>query len=447
MKKKFVVVGTGGRSSMFIDPIVNKYREACELLAFCDLSPVRMEYHRNRIMNDFAHSGQIKMYAASEFDRMLDETKPDAVVICTVDATHSEYVIRSVRKGCDVICEKPLTTDERQCAAILEAARATGRNVRVTFNMRWMPGATKIRELIQEGKVGRIKHIHMEYLLDYRHGSDYFRRWHSHKELSGGLLVHKSTHHFDAVNWWLDAIPERVFAEGRLTFYGKKNALERGDEKLTAYDRYTGIVGTGDPYGMDLTASAINKGLYLDAESETGYIRDRNVFREDIDIEDVMSVIVKYRGGAILTYSMVAFSPWEGFRVNITGDRGRIEYEENRNPDVIEDCFNGDGMRHEIPNSDEPCRLRYMPLHGEWKKIPIKAEKEEHGGADPLIQENIFSATPLPDPYNRSAFHEQGIASAIIGIAANKSMATGQAIEVASLVNLNPAARHLADLR
>lgn len=70
--------------------------------------------------------------------------------------------------------------------------------------------------------------MHFEWLLNTEHGADYFRRWHRDKRNSGGLLVHKSTHHFDLVNFWLNSEPETVYAQGDLRFYGKANAEERG---------------------------------------------------------------------------------------------------------------------------------------------------------------------------------------------------------------------------
>ena len=68
--------------------------------------------------------------------------------------------------------------------------------------------------MLKSGIVGEITSVHFEWLLDTRHGADYFRRWHREKRNSGGLLVHKSTHHFDLMNFWLASYPERVYAEG-----------------------------------------------------------------------------------------------------------------------------------------------------------------------------------------------------------------------------------------
>ncbi|MES2309764.1 MAG: Gfo/Idh/MocA family oxidoreductase [Verrucomicrobiota bacterium] len=447
-RKRYVAVGTGGRIVGFIDPIVRDFRETCELVALCDLSQTRMDYHRHRLAKDYNYAGEIKTYLANDFDRMLDEVKPDAVIVCTTDATHHEYIIRSANKGYDVICEKPMTTDAEKCRAILEAVEKSGRDVRVTFNMRWSPGITKVRELLRDGKIGKIHHVQMEYLLDTSHGADYYRRWHSDKASSGGLLVHKSTHHFDLVNWWIDSIPKNVYAQGDLVFYGKKNAIARGDEKLTQYERYTGVeAAKDDPFRLDLSENENSKGLYLDAEKETGYLRDRNIFRDGIDIEDTMSVIVKYRSGTTLNYSLNTYCPWEGFRVNFTGDKGRIEYEEVLRPHIIIGQSDEEFAAQYASISNEPYRIKFMPLFKPVEIIEVPKTGGSHGGADPLIQRDIFGQNSEPDPFSRGARYEQGAASALIGIAANQSIATHQQVDIGKLVTLRPEAIRLSELK
>lgn len=441
IKKKFVAVGTGGRIPMFINPIVRDYSESCELLGLCDISQTRMEFHRDRL-KQLGQQSEPKLYPAADFDRMLQELKPDVVIVCTMDSLHHEYVIRAVEFGADVICEKPLTTDDEKCRNILDAIRRTGRKVRVTFNYRWSPGVTKVRELLQSGAIGNIKHVNLEYLLDTKHGADYFRRWHSNKKNSGGLLVHKSTHHFDLVNWWVNSIPKTVYGIGDLVFYGRENALARGDEKLTRYDRYTGEGDPSDPFYLSLTKDETTKGLYLNAEKDSGYIRDQNVFREGIDIEDSMSVIVRYRNGVMFNYSLNAYCPWEGFRASITGDKGRIEYEEIHTPHLI---TGQDDEKLGKEQAGHSKKLTVMPLFEPAYSVEIPVLEGGHGGGDPLIQEQMFSEHPRQDPFERSAGAEQGVASAIIGIAANKSIATGEVIDVDKLVTL-PDTTRLGDL-
>ncbi len=443
-KKKFVAVGTGGRITMFIDPIVRDYADDCDLVAFCDLSQVRMDYHRHRLAESYGFKGEIKTYLADDFDRMLDEIRPDVVIVCTKDSTHHDYIIRSLDKGCDVVCEKPITVDAEKSRAIQAAVERTGGEVRVTFNVRWTPGPTKVRQLIEEGVIGNIKHVNLEYMLDTNHGADYFRRWHSEKESSGGLLVHKSTHHFDLVNWLVNSIPKTVYAVGDLVFYGKANAIARGDEALTRYERYTDAPkDDSDPFVLDLDATPASKALYRDAEAESGYIRDRNVFRDGIDIEDSMSVIVRYRNGVMFNYCLNAFCPKEGYRVHLSGDKGRIEYEELHRSHTILGKSDEELAKEQAGGTRT---LKVFPLYGPAYEVEIPHIEGGHGGGDPLIQEQIFSPRAPHDPHFRSAGHEQGAASALIGIAANESIRTGLPVVIDDLLPLRPEAVRLNEL-
>lgn len=180
--------------------------------------------YANKLLTDKYNYNAVKTYKSEEFDNMIEAEKPDAVIVTSVDRTHHTYIIRALELGCDVITEKPMTVDEEKCQEILDAVERTGRSVRVTFNYRYAPHHTKARELIASGVIGDVTSIHFEWLLNTQHGADYFRRWHRDKRNSGGLLVHKSTHHFDLVNFWIGSQPDTVFAMGDLLFYGRENA-------------------------------------------------------------------------------------------------------------------------------------------------------------------------------------------------------------------------------
>lgn len=437
-KKRYAIVGTGGRAPMFIEPIFDAHKNDAELVAMCDPNPARMEYHIGCIRQ---HDPEFScpLYPAAAFGRMLRTEKPDVLLVCSPDFTHDRYIIEGVRSGCDVVCEKPITTEAGKARAILEAVRDSHRKVRVTFNYRWTPGTSMVKELLLGGAVGDIKHVSLNYLLNTRHGADYFRRWHADMKSSGGLLVHKSTHHFDLVNWWVDSIPETVFGQGRLAFYGRENALRRGDARLAAYDRYTGTRSQKDPFRLDLNGNSCLKGLYLDAEKHDGYLRDRNVFREGIDIYDTMGVQVRYRSGVILNYSLNAFCPYEGFYVRIVGDRGMMEYKEFHSAHVV-------GRAPSEEGEPPPPTLTVMPLFEKARTVPLQWGEGSHGGGDLLLQEQVFARRPPRDKLHRGAGHEQGLASAIIGIAANRSIRSGRAVNVSSLINLRPEAVRLSEL-
>ena len=436
-RTRYAIVGTGARASMFIDPIAGRFAADTDLVGLCDSSITRRTYHQQRLIRDFGYRS-VPTYAS--FDDMLTAQKPDVVIVCTPDCTHHEYIVKGLDYGADIISEKPLTTDAQKCQVIFDAIARTGRKVRTTFNLRWSPGVSKVRELIAQGSIGQIKHVDFEYTLNTSHGADYFRRWHSDKEFSGGLLIHKATHHFDLINWWIDGIPSFVFALGDLVFYGKKNAVARGDGHLTGYPRYTGFPESkADPFRFTVDDDPALSELYYQAEPESGYIRDQNVFREGITIEDSASLLVKYRTGVMLAYSLNAFSPIEGFRATISGDKGRIDYQEQHEAHIIV-------AGKTVKSSSHTMHLRLQELFSEQQDVPIAELEGGHGGGDPLIQEQIFSSDPPVDWLKRNAGHEQGAASLLVGAAANRSIANGQPVKINDLLCLNPRAKHLSEL-
>ena len=425
MKKRYALVGTGGRSRMYYTALATAYADTSVLVGLCDVNQTRMNYVNERL-KDLAGLSPVPTYRFDQFDQMVAETRPDTVIVTSIDRTHHIYITRAMQLGCDVISEKPMTIDEVKCQQILDTIRETGRNLRVTFNYRYAPHSTKVRELVMDGTIGDINSVHFEWLLDTRHGADYFRRWHRDKRNSGGLLVHKATHHFDLVNFWLGTQPKIVFAMGDLMFYGRENAEKRG---VTAfYSRAHGSSQAAeDPFALHMEDSEQLKSLYLDAEHEDGYYRDQSVFGDGISIEDTMGVMVRYKSNAIMTYSLNAYLPWEGFRVALNGTKGRIQVL------VSEKSYVSAGEEAAAEGATRTKRITVFPMWGE----PYDAEIEEgiggHGGGDRVMLDDIFG-TPEPDRFERAASHVDGAMSILTGIAANISMRTGMPVKVDDLV-------------
>lgn len=137
---KYAQVGVGSRASFFYTAVARDFRDTAELVAFCDTNQTRLNV-ANANLEKLSRS-KVPTYKAADFDRMIKETKPDQVIVTTIDRTHHGYIIRAMELGCDVISEKPMTTDEIHCQEILDAVKRTGRKVRVAFNYR-----CKIRQI------------------------------------------------------------------------------------------------------------------------------------------------------------------------------------------------------------------------------------------------------------------------------------------------------------
>ncbi|MEK6794892.1 MAG: Gfo/Idh/MocA family oxidoreductase [Spirochaetota bacterium] len=423
-KKKYVQVGLGGRAQFFYFAIFSTYKDTSEITAFCDINQTRLDY-ANRLIGEKFGAKPVKTYTADRFDEMIKTEKPDCVIVTSIDRTHHHYIIRAMELGCDVVSEKPMTIDEEKCQEILDAVKRTGKKLRVTFNYRYAPHNTKIREIIAADTIGEIYSVHFEWLLNTKHGADYFRRWHRDKRNSGGLLVHKSTHHFDLVNFWLNTKPDTVFAMGDLMFYGRANAERRGMMKFPY--RTTGAGDPNDPFTLDMSKNEHLRDLYLNAEKDDGYVRDQNVFGDNISIEDTMGVMVRYKNKALLTYSLNAYMPWEGYRVNFNGSKGRLEVA------VYETSYINSGGDKAKEGAVENKHIYVFPMHGEPYTVDIPTGEGGHGGGDPVLLNDIFGV-PAHDPFNRAASHVDGAMSILTGIAGNRSLRTGLPVKVDDLV-------------
>lgn len=410
--KKYALVGTGGRAGMYIAAIGGQWKETATLVAFCDTNHTRMQYANQLLKNE--GGAPVSTWHASQFEEMIRETRPDVIIVTTMDRTHDDYIVRALHAGCDVITEKPMTIDEQRTLRILDAIEETGRQARVTFNYRYAPHHSKVRELLMNGTIGEVNSVHFEWLLNTEHGADYFRRWHREKRNSGGLLVHKSTHHFDLMNFWLGSYPQRVYAEGSLRFYGKENAERRGITQF--YPRAHGYAAAlDDPFALHMADNPQLKALYLDAEHEDNYFRDQSVFSDGITIEDTLSVLVKYQNQVQLTYSLNAYLPWEGLNVVFNGSEGRLEMK------LVEKSYVNAGGDRASEGSLEGCDITVFPMFAAPWKAEFALGEGGHGGGDNAMLADLFGPA-THDPLQRAADHRAGAMSILTGIAGNISM-------------------------
>lgn len=425
-RKRYAIVGVGGRHSMYHDAIQTTHKAHAELVAICDTNPGRMEVARARSQRNGATPPPA--YLAADFKKMIAETKPDVVIVTTIDATHDDYIVAAMEAGCDTLTEKPMTTDAAKVRRIVEARQRTGRRCRVAFNYRYSPSRTQVKEMLMNGDIGEILSADFHWMLNTSHGADYFRRWHAHKKFSGGLMVHKASHHFDLVNWWFGSMPVSVYATGKRDFYTPQMAKRMG--LSGPHERcHTCPEKAKCSFHLDMAASNEMRSLYLEQEKHDGYFRDRCVFRPEIDIEDTMNVLVKYDNGATLAYSLNAFNSWEGYQIVFNGTKGRIEHS------IIEKIYADPA----IPNQGEnPLKTgtftRIHPLRGVARDITPIIGRGGHDGGDPVMLDDIFLPQPPADKYLRASDERAGAASSLIGIAANQCFQTGQLVKIADLV-------------
>ncbi|MBB2944168.1 putative dehydrogenase [Actinoplanes lutulentus] len=430
-RRRYALVGAGARAGLFVRALTTDHADVAELVALADTNPARIAVHNARLASPVA------AYDAADFAEMLKRERVDVALVTTVDRYHDDYIVTALEAGCDAITEKPMTVDAAGCRRILDARARSGKKVKVTFNYRYNPLHEAVKRILSSGEIGEIGSVHFEWLLDVRHGADYFRRWHRDKANSGGLLVHKASHHFDLVNWWLDDSPSEVFAAGRLFFYGDQG---RKHGYARDYDRAHGAADAADdPFALKLQEEPALKALYLDAEHHDGYHRDQNVFAPGVSIEDDMAVLVRYSGGASMSYHLTAYAPWEGYRLMVNGSKGRLELEVVESDHVAPSAAGAvKGEPGAAATAERgSARLLVRPYWAPPREVTVEGySRGGHGGADVRMLDDLLSFEDRQDPLGRGATEKDGARALLTGLAANESLRTGTAVRVKDVLDL-----------
>ena len=385
--KTYAICGLSGRAvGQFVLPLIGNpklpeygdFSKHGKIVAVLDIDRERVEtFNRNQGTN-------FPFYLPDEFDRMIAETNPDVIVVTCHDVMHAEYIIKGLQHDRDVIAEKPMVINGRQAQAVMEAEKRSKGSVRVAFNYRYTPAHKMIKQVIQEGVLGKITSMEFNYLLDTYHGASYFKRWNRDREQSGGLTVTKACHHFDLVNWFLDDIPETVYAFGARNFYGHGGAydpnpsgaaylpLSEQKEKCPYWQRWNKPGETVKDDHLNAHEAAFK------LPSKIQYPKDLYIYDREISIEDTYSAVMQYSKGASVAYSLNASSPWEGYNLAINGTKGRIETTHYTAP-----------SRCPFP-CDEKQSITWLPMFGEREIWEPKFVEGGHGGADQVMKEDMF---------------------------------------------------------
>lgn len=424
MQKKYALVGLGNRSHSYLIELFKSYSDLADIVALYDIERYRSE----DAMHDYGF--EAKIY--DNYDDLLKTSGADTIIICSPESAHTDQIIKALDAGYGVITEKPLCLTETEAQGIIDAEKRNGRPIFMGFNYRHIPLMRRIREIIATEKIGQPVSIDLSWYLDFKgHGLSYFRRWHRLMKLSGGLLITKATHHFDLASWWMGDTPETVYAQTRQNFFGPKNTHLRDRFNLTPIA------------DKDVDLEKLSQELGYSVGRVRNYRRDYDPWGEDVDIPDTMAVIVSYKNGGILNYSLNASVPYEGWNLAINGTGGRIE-------SGITDAKPDPGIRRNtkvmdlsgnILGSDqtqfvswpEYYRILFMPHWGEHTEELIPNIADGHGGGDYAMFDLAFGRREATDHEKMLGLFPSaidGAYSVAIGDAANRSSAQGKPVKL-----------------
>lgn len=371
-RMRVALVGTGVRGvRMYGRDLLRGYSNFIKMVGICDINPGRLEYAHEYIGADcpkFVH-----------LDEMLAATKPEWLIVTSWDREHHNNILTGLEHGCNIICEKPITVDEKKAQAILDAEQRSGKKVIVTFNHRYPPHRARLKEMLMGGVIGDITTVDFHWNIHHGHLQQYMQRWHGENDKSQTLWVHKCTHHFDLVNWWLDSDPVEVHAYAALERFGPQGPFRGRNCRDCEY--------TEDcDYYWDITRNEHLRRLYTENEHYDGYIRDNCVFRKDTNIYNKQSALVKYANNVYLNYSLTGDTDHAGFWIAFNGTKGRIE-----------------GREGGWPSNREYHDWILTPRGRDAEVVRVPFEEGGHWGGDFVMLNRLFRDPDAPDPLHQAA--------------------------------------------
>lgn len=432
MRRRYVLCGLSRRGlTTYAGPMIGisgdgtgeDYSATAQLVAVVDPDRDRVRQFNERVLP--AGHPPVAWYRPDEFAAMVEQTQPDAVIVASPDHTHADHIVAGLRHGLDVITEKPMVTTVADAQRVLTAERTSAGSVVVTHNLRYPLRHQQIKRLIRDGAVGTPTYVLLEYHVDIRHGASYFLRWNRRREFSGGLSVHKSTHHVDLVSWWLDDAPVRVYAVGGRHYYGPDSPHR---PRAAGGVPYVGDqLRRRDPYAQaqaGIFADAAATGAARTDDFGLPYTyqyppeRDLSPYDDEIDVEDTYTALISYAGGATLVYTIDFSSPWEGYRLVINGTHGQVETTAGRFPDGTP-----------LPDTQQ---IVHRPLFGAARTIPVPVPPGGHDGADPQLRHDLFvGPSAASAELGLIATAQQGADAVAAGEAIWRSIAEQRVVELA----------------
>jgi predicted dehydrogenase len=426
-KTRYALCGLSTRGIYsYVKPLLTEWAGTSEVVGIMDIDEARVEECQR------AFSWDIPFFPTERgADALIREAEPDVLIVTGPDYTHYEYILAGLRSHLTVISEKPMVINCQQARDVLALTTSGHGRLIVAHNYRYAALSRKIKELLLAGAVGRITNVEMVYNLDTFHGASYFYRWNRLRKNSGGLSIHKCVHHMDLLNWWINSTPETVVAFGALNYYGAHGAhkprrpdgsalsLKETREQCPYFQKHYA------PHGVSPERRPTPGWDQKNLPMEKQYPKDLYIYDDEIDIEDTYSALLRYQNGVSVSYSCNFSTPWEGYVLGINGTKGRLEVAHRSNPDPT-------GHSKNFPGNDV---IRVMPLFGEESEHGISSQQGGHGGADPLIQKDLFGdSSAVSAQLDLQADGQAGALAIAMGEAMWRSIAEDRSIKIAELL-------------
>ncbi len=400
----FVLIGAGNRGMVYSTWAAENGHQ---ILALAELRQDRREAAAQML-----HIPEDHCY--EDGAQLLQQPKmADAAIIATMDRDHYGHVMLALERGYDILLEKPISPDPRECLEIAEKANQQNRKITVCHVLRYTPFFSAIKEILDSGELGKIVAIkHSENIGNYHMAHSFVRGNWRNTSLSSPIILQKSCHDLDILLWLTGSHCTKIAAFGGLSYFtpdhapagAAKRCLDcpvPADCRFDAWKCYQPVLGNwpADVVCLEQTEEALREALVTGPYG-------RCVYHCDNDVCDHMSIIMEFADGVTATFSLTAQTSRIHRNLHIMCQHGEIEADDG-----------GKYLRvtHFASNHAE------TPIS---RTIEIGRSHSGHGGGDSGIMEDFISGKP-----SRSAI-SLSVESHLMACAAEESRLTGQTVDM-----------------
>lgn len=345
----------------------------------------------------------------------------DALILASMDKDHYAQTMAALDCGYDILLEKPVSPDAKECLQIARKAKELDRKIVVCHVLRYTNFFSKIKEIVDSGTLGRIVAInHSENVGNFHIAHSFVRGNWRRSDQSSPIIMQKSCHDMDILAWIVGSEAKKIASFGSLRHFKEENAPEGSaarclDCKVAdkcqyhAVKSYLPVRGSWPAtlLGPDQSEEGIMKALET---SPYG----RCVYRCDNDVCDHQVTIIEFKNGVNVNFTLSGFTNRMCRTIKIMCEYGEI-------------CADDDGDVIEITRFNSN-------LNDQINKTVIRTAQVEgfHGGGDSLLMEDFISSLEGKTAENRTSI-EQSVESHIMAYAAELSRVTGKVVDIDEL--------------
>ena len=341
----------------------------------------------------------------------------DAAIIATMDRDHYGHVMAALDCGYDILLEKPISPDPRECIAIEEAANRLGRKVTVCHVLRYTNFFTEIKNILDSGELGKIVAIqHAENIGNFHMAHSFVRgNWRNDK-LSSPIIMQKSCHDLDILLWLTGAHCKKVAAFGSLSYFKEENAPAGSTDRcLTCpvaescrFDAQKAYLPGLGGWPTDVVCLEQTEEALMEALKEGPY--GRCVYRCDNNVCDHMSIILEFDNDVTATFSLTAQTSACHRTLHIMCEDGEIVADDGQKQIIV---------THHVSSQSETFQQRV---------INVRTNGSGHGGGDAGIMED-FTKSLSGSGESRSSI-SRSVESHLMACAIEESRRTGAVVEL-----------------